>query len=242
MSLPNPPGKDREQSSKPLSDPHAEMIWKSLDTLYDEGAVIELRAFGRLHNESGYFDDHDALVKEAVSLDRCGFQCYVVMNEVDPALLARATNRTVADPERATTDRDIVRRRWLLVDVDPVRPSGTSASRAEKAAAKAQAQDIARFLCDEGWPDPVAADSGNGYHLLYKVDLPNDDESRQLVKAILQALASEFDDDQVKIDTSVHNAARIVRLYGTLTRKGTQTPDRPHRRSRILKIIKKETN
>ena len=30
--------------------------------------------------------------------------------------------------------------------------------------------------------------------------------------------------------------ARITKLYGTMTRKGDHTPERPHRRSRILEI------
>ena len=44
-----------------------------------------------------------------------------------------------------------------------------------------------------------------------------------------------FDGDGVKIDRSVHNPARIVRLYGTLAAKGDNTKERPHRLSKILK-------
>ena len=66
-------------------------------------------------------------------------------------------------------------RRWLLIDVDPERPSGISATDAEKAAAQKKAREIYRFLKERGWPEPVVADSGNGYHLLYRIDLPCDD-------------------------------------------------------------------
>jgi hypothetical protein len=38
----------------------------------------------------------------------------------------------------------------------------------------------------------------------------------------------------VKVDQTVFNASRIVKLYGTVARKGDHTPDRPHRLSRIL--------
>jgi hypothetical protein len=44
-----------------------------------------------------------------------------------------------------------------------------------------------------GWPEPILCDSGNGYHLIYAVDLPNDAEIRGLIKAFLVALAGMFD-------------------------------------------------
>ncbi len=91
-----------------------------------------------------------------------------------------------------------------------------------------------------GWPDPVAGDSGNGCHLLYRVDLPNDRESADLVQNVLKTLAFLFDDEIVKLDTGVYNAARIWKLYGTVARKGDPIPDRPHRRSEILYVPKGE--
>jgi len=82
----------------------------------------------------------------------------------------------------------------------------------------------------------VAGDSGNGAHLLYAVDLPNDAESLQLVKGVLESLSFKFSDERVKIDTSVCNASRISKLYGTTARKGDSTEARPHRPSRLLKV------
>jgi hypothetical protein len=38
----------------------------------------------------------------------------------------------------------------------------------------------------------VIADSGNGAHLLYRVDLENDDHSRDLVRKSLEVLAILF--------------------------------------------------
>jgi hypothetical protein len=78
------------------------------------------------------------------------------------------------------------------------------------------------------------ADSGNGFHLLYRIDLPADDG--ELVKRCLKALAHQFDTDAVKIDTSVFNPSRIVKLYGTMSRKGDSTTERPHRRSSVLRV------
>jgi hypothetical protein len=46
-------------------------------------------------------------------------------------LLARANNRVVEYAKHATRDDQIERRRWLLIDFDPVRPSGISSTDAE---------------------------------------------------------------------------------------------------------------
>ena len=78
--------------------------------------------------------------------------------------------------------------------------------------------------------------SGNGYYVLYRIDLPNSDESTALVKSVLYALASQFDSPDAHIDPSVANASRIVGLIGTTKVKGDPIPDRPHRVSTLVKV------
>ena len=46
-----------------------------------------------------------------------------------------------------------------------------------------------------------------------------------MVKTCLQALAAQFDNEHVKIDTKVFNPARIWKFYGTLSMKGDATPE-----------------
>jgi hypothetical protein len=87
-----------------------------------------------------------------------------------------------------------------------------------------------------GWPDPVVPDSGNGAHLLYGVDLPNDSRTTELVKGILAGVAARCATDDVTVDQTVFNAGRITKVYGTMVCKGDNLPDRPHRRSRLLEI------
>jgi hypothetical protein len=141
-----------------------------------------------------------------------------------------------ADLDGTAKDRDILSRRWMLVDLDPVRPKDTSATDEEKDAAKGLALVIVTAMSGEGWPSPVIIDSGNGYHLLYRVDLPADKLARQWVKGVLKSLAERFDTDGVKIDRAVHNESRISKLPGTWARKGTETPDRPHRMARLVYV------
>jgi hypothetical protein len=129
---------------------------------------------------------------------------------------------------------DVARRRWLFIDGDPVRPADCSATDAEKALAWAKIVQVRAYLREIGWPLPVLADSGNGYHLLYRIDLPADDGG--LLKGALGSLAKRFDDKDVRIDTSVHDPIRICKLYGTKSGKGSHSPERPHRWTGILEV------
>ncbi len=55
-------------------------------------------------------------------------------------------------------------------------------------------------------------------------------------RGFLQFIESNVDHDGVSIDLKVVNAARIVKPFGTISRKGINTVDRPHRRSRLIEI------
>ena len=203
------------------------------------GNVVELRAFGIQRRSykvtsSGYFDNARELLVAAASLDGQAEGIYFTLNPLTPALLARAKNRMVERPKSTTGDAEIVARQFLLVDVDPSRPSGVSATEEEKTAARSTATDVGEYLTSLGFPDPIKADSGNGFHALYPIDLPPNDDG--LIQKVLEALAFRFDTDRAAIDRSVHNPARLCRLYGTVARKGDSTPDRPHRRSKILSV------
>jgi hypothetical protein len=214
-------------------------ILRTCQALFAPGQVAELRALDavtrewrRPHTVSGYFDDWDKLAAAALDIRARGI--YVTLNPVNPALLARALNRLrdINSGEPATGDGDIVARRWLPIDCDPVRPTGISATDAEHDLALARAREIRAYLQAQGWPEPLLADSGNGAHLLYRVDLPADDGG--LVAGALAALAFRFSDALVIVDEKNFNPARIWKLYGTVAAKGDATPERPHRLSRLV--------
>ena len=212
-------------------------IEDALRLFHEPGDAFEVRIpkAGKAGTVSGYYTDHAKAAADIVKRDGKVPGIYVTLNPVDPALMARSANRLKERATDTTSDRDVVRRRRLLIDVDFGRPAGISATDGELNAAGRKAQQIKAYLEDEcGWPEGILVHSGNGAHLLYLIDLPNDDESRDLVKRVLVALAKKFDEGGVHVDTSVFNAARIVKVPGTMTCKGDNLPERPHRRSTLL--------
>ena len=205
--------------------------------LFEPGQVVEVRVprdkFGAI---TGYFDDHKKLAKAIKRLSDEGEYggVYYTLNPCHGALLARREKNKLHYGMKDTTgDKDIIRRRSLLIDFDPERPAGVSATSAETHAAKKLMVKVLKALRRMGWPLPVVAFSGNGYHLLFRVDEPNDAETAQLFKQCLKAIAEQFGTAEVGIDTRVFNASRITKSYGSLAAKGLSTAERPHRYSKI---------
>ncbi|MFC1875046.1 phage/plasmid primase, P4 family [Chloroflexota bacterium] len=211
-------------------------IERFLNLIWFPGDVRELRCphyntYG--NTASGYFDNPGALAKAASAWDGRA-NLYVTLNPVNSSLLARAHNRIDNRAEHTTADVDILCRQWFFLDIDPVRPSGISSTEEEREAALATLISVTSFLSSVGWPEPATAMSGNGYYALYRVDLPNTIEATAIIKAALESIASRFDTPAVRIDTSVHNASRIVAGIGTMKHKGDSTSERPHRRSTLV--------
>lgn len=94
------------------------------------------------------------------------------------------------------------------------------------------------YLTSEGFPEPIIAYGGNGYHALYKLDLPNTKEVTQMIKYFLIVLDKKFSTDEAQIDKTTYNPSRITKLYGTIACKGDSSETRPHRRSRIIDVSK----
>ena len=216
-------------------------IERTVNLLFEPDQVIELRAFkqnGKWQNtHSGYFLNRGKLIDAALKLDSIGCDgVYIVLNEVNPELFARRADVApeLGQKDGTTLDTDIIRRHWLFVDCDAGQTSGISSSNEELANALELANDIKLRLAAAGWPAPLLALSGNGAHLLFKIDLPAEDGG--IIKAILQALdaLTKGQHGKAHVDTGVFNPARLCRLWGTTARKGSNVEGRPHRTSRII--------
>ena len=207
-----------------------------VEFLFTPGGVHQLRALdvgGRKRTDSGYFTDPAALARAAGQLVSTSGSIYMTVNPVIPALLARSPDLVTPYAKDTTVDRDVLCRRWLFIDLDPKRPKGIPSTDAEHAAALAKAAQIIKALTADRWAYPAVMDSGNGAALFYRIELPNDDASLDLIKRCLAELGRRFD-DAVEVDQTGCNASRIIRVPGTINRKGHGTPEQPHRPARML--------
>jgi hypothetical protein len=184
--------------------------------------LSEVRFLGR--EIWAIFTAHPTLISEALGHPLVqGLNAYITLNELKADTPERhgATRDALfrARRNQLAADADVSRRRLILFDSDSVKPTGAAATDAQRAAAHAHSATLEATLTAEGWPAPVACDSGNGAHRLYSVDLPNDRETDFLISNLLHLAARKFDTDAVKLDKSVSNAGRITRLYGSRNHK-----------------------
>jgi hypothetical protein len=147
-------------------------------------------------------------------------------------------------------NQDIETLQTLFIDLDTIRASHlklVETSKAEferlqheastdeeKAATLEVANRLKDFLGEKNWPQPFFGDSGNGYHVLPRINLQNTIYNAHLLLDCTKALANRFTCDACKIDASVFNPARLTRAYGSTNRKGSNTPERPHRQNRLF--------
>jgi hypothetical protein len=218
----------------PVPDPKIEI--KKMWTIFavDAASVLELRALvpsGSTmkskpviqHFRVSDYKDVDAckcaFENEALRLNSLGYNIYIVMNPIKADFKGYAAG-----------DDDIAYRDLLLIDIDRAVKKVEPANDAEVEAARLTANQIVAYLSESGFSDPLRTMSGNGHHLYYVLkDAPNNKEFTATIQKVLQNLAREFDNAQVKVDTAVFNAARITKVPGTIMRKGLESDGRPFR-------------
>ncbi|NLF46145.1 MAG: DUF3987 domain-containing protein [Syntrophomonadaceae bacterium] len=189
------------------------------------------RARGRA-TVAGYFDNLDDLKSSIKSWDGKA-NIYMTINPVPSDLMARSNNK-LKTLSALTGDNDIPRLKKLLIDVDPPRPAGISATDEEKTAAVDKARAIRDFILATYGVDSWLADSGNGAHVIIEIDQLNTPENVANLRAVLNYLGALFDDQQAAVDKTTFNPSRITKLYGTKAVKGDNIMDRPHRQSGLI--------
>lgn len=225
----------------------ADHTMQQLNFLFDDDDVFEIcllgikepkhqlwgNEFAGRNPVCGYFNDKGLAVeiiqKAEEQVKPTGI--YITVNPCKVDLLARANNRL--SPTRVrTADADIARVENFYIDLDPKRATGISASADELSFALDMAYRVRQDLT--GFGRMLFAMSGNGYHLVFKAAGASPDD----IKAFLENIAGRFPSNDVDIDTTVFNPARLVKAYGTTGRKGEHMPDltREHR----LAVIKEE--
>ena len=221
-----------------------DMIRQSIQLLHPDSELFEIRVINGKFNASGYFTDPLAAVNALLNFRpeyssqysaASSSNIFITLNPIDQACYSRKQRDKLLQGASPTTqDKEITALHWLLIDLDPKRITGVSSSDTELAYAEEKAKDILSFLSARGWNEPIQAMSGNGYHLVYRFNVPNTPDNVDVFKNALAGLSKKFSDDTVELDTTVFNPARICKLWGTVAQKGDNTPERPHRRACVI--------
>ena len=205
--------------------PDLDEVRRALAVLCDPAHGVQLHcSFSRKHWECRTFrgDDLDGMLGW-VGERAHALGVYYSLNPCVPTLAAQMKNE------------DAIHRRWLLIDVDRHKEPGTldlSANEHEHEAARAAALRILDTLTGMGFPSPVLVCSGNGFHLLYRLMAPNNEEARNVIRDFLKVLYALYP----TVGRECHDARRIAKLPGTWAQKGPDTADRPHRLARLLRV------
>ena len=210
---------------------------KTIALMKPDGQLFEVRLiFNNKAMFSGYFTGADELISAFRELNVQG-ECnvYITLNSINPACYDRQQKNIFCRNAKITTsDNDIVGYDWLMIDLDPKRPSGTSSTDEELQEAKELGNKVFQFMRNLGFSKPLFANSGNGVHLLYKIRLKNTKENQELVKKCLKTLGMLFTSAKIDLDLTNFNPSRICKLYGTKAQKGANSELRSHRMSFVI--------
>ena len=217
-------------------------ICKALSMLHDSAPLELLACKDKGVPMVGFFDNVEAAAAEAVAWNEKGFNVFTNLNKIylDEEMRGALNKplQTAGRELRCANKGDVMEVNWLLVDVDPVRACDNQhvpSTDDEQGCSYEVAKAIQKFICDEmGGPLPLFATSGNGYHLLWRLDLPADEKSEKSVKNFLLALAKKFNTKDAFVDTSTYTIWHLTKVYGTVARKSEATDERPHRYTEIL--------
>ena len=186
---------------------------------------------------SGYFTDPNVMI-EAVKPYINDYSVYFTINSINPDCYGRPQrDRIMPRVKNTTTDGEIISREWVFLDLDSKRASGVNATEEQLSNAKKKANEVYKFLKDNGFYDPIVICSGSGVHLYLRCALLPSEENNALVKRFTQAMSMLFSDEQVEVDEKVFNLGRIARVCGYYNRKGTNSDkDRPQRLCEFVRV------
>jgi len=223
-------------------------ILRGLEILYpSDHGIIELDVLKKAGGISpGHFDNIEKLLDEIEKYDSRDdvLAIYTALNKIKPEAFKRPDHHLEVGnrvaPGLRIDAEDVSRVTGILFDLDPIRGHGDkkdSTTAEEHQVGLDAADSLKHRLSLMGWPEPVMGSSGNGATLRYLTDLPAAEETEDLLSRLLKAANSLLPahlKGLVDVDGAMFDRPRISKVFGTMTRKGPGTPERPHRRARLI--------
>lgn len=224
----------------------ANELKKTMEVFSTSNGLHEIEVINMINktdNYSGIYDDVDLLCKDIQRFDCGNYNLYFRINELKDAIKGKIQYNKFIRGAKGAIDTDVKQRDWLFLDFDPIREGGVkdiAATEEEMEKSHLVAVSCYRYLKEQGFPDPVVCKSGNGWHTLYRLDGVKEEgeQTKTIFRNFLSYLALQFTTEEVDLDLKNINASRLTKLYSTVSRKGADIPERPHRKSEIVKIPK----
>ncbi len=220
---------------------------RTIKAMKPDGELFEIRIIRGKEIYSGYFNETATLIEalKRQQLEQCNV--YITLQRLHEGCSARLQwnefIKTGGTPKIVTTsDNDVINYSFIPVDLDPIRPAEISSTEEELKDAESLAEQIIEYMSAQGFNDYIYAFSGNGYHLLFKTEVFNDEEGEDYIKKYLNRLDELFSNEACHVDVVNYNPGRIFKLYGTLAQKGRSTQERPHRMSHIIEVHHEEAD
>ena len=206
------------------------------DIMKQNKKLTEVRLIGNNKVASGYFTDIDVLLRE-IKPYLSEYNAYFTINAISPECYGRQQHdKIIVKPKNTTTDSEIVGRDYVFLDLDAHKVAGVNATDDEVERTKQKAREVYRFLKANSFNDCIVTFSGNGVHFFIRCALMPTEENNEIIKRFTQAMGMLFSDEYVDIDQKIYNLARIAKIPGTYSRKGSiESKDRPQRLCYIVK-------
>jgi hypothetical protein len=207
---------------------------KYIEAMFDDDELLALvlldggRGYGK--QATGFYRDRERFYADAAAVNGVG-NVYTNLNRLHPDIYSRAADRLKPYSQTRFTADEITWRPRLCVDLDPKRFPGINSTEDELQAALELGKVVTEYIESQWGESVLPVHSGNGMQLLFRID---ERPSSPLVGSFLKHLDSKFSTEQVKVDTSLGDLPRIVRLPGTLNCKGDHIPERPRRMAHIV--------
>lgn len=138
-----------------------------------------------------------------------------------------------------TKNDEVIAIRIVAIDIDAVHPKDEAATEEELVKAENIADIINNDFVLDGYMSPMKIMSGNGFQLVWRIpDIEvtkhNRDVLKDKVKNFTFEIISKYSDNvNAKID-QIGDMARILKVPGTMSVKGSNTDARPWRLARIV--------
>ena len=203
-----------------------EDIKKTLSLLFEPGQVISV---------SGIKLDDTMTKKFYTDMDRAA----AVIEKADGSAKFKGIYinlQKLMDSSTSDTRKDVALYTNFMIDLDR-RVKNGNATDEERSTVEKIMQEAKGWLCEVLKSEPLVADTGNGFHLVFKLEpFVAHNQAMDLLKECIAAVKVRFEkpDVNVEIDVTVAEPEQLTRCYGTWNRKYPETPGRPQRRSNVL--------